>query len=234
VPVPKKAPPPKGTGTTTPGTGAATPVNVADDSKPPKGLTVDKAKKTVTIDCAIAPRKLPNLDKSYPIEVAATYPHPRGQKAHETIVTFTDLKPSHVHKALEECGLKAGKSAKGEGAKAEGPEVGIYLEFTGADGKAQKLPLEKLLIDTKNGNKPAVPFTWLFTGSAVKNLDPEKDDKVYAADFTGTLITFFPVTDDTVFQTNMTMKEEGMMKFEIAPNVLPREGAPAKLIIEAK
>jgi len=47
---------------------------------------VDKANRMVTIECAIAPRKLPNLADVYPIEVIACYPAPRGQKAHETVV----------------------------------------------------------------------------------------------------------------------------------------------------
>ena len=54
------------------------------------------------------------------------------------------------------------------------------------------------------------------------------------ADLTGTLIAIFPVTDDTVFQTDLTMKDEGMLKLEIADNVLPKEGTPLKLVIEVK
>jgi hypothetical protein len=79
-----------------------------------KGPTIiaDKANKTITIPCKIAPRKLPNLKQIYPLEVVATWPAPKGQKAHETVVVF-DVKPSDVHKALENFGLKAGKPALG-------------------------------------------------------------------------------------------------------------------------
>lgn len=232
VPLPKKERPKADPKAVVQNTTAADPAKKEDD-KPPTGITVDKAKKTVTVDCAIAPRKLPNLDKIFPIEVIACYPAPKGQKAHETIVTFGGCKPSHVHKALEEVGLKPGKPAKGEGQQATGPEVTVSLEFTGSDGKVQKLPIEKLLVDTKSG-KPVPALKWHFTGSAMKNPDPEKDDTVYGADLTGTLIAVFPVTDDTVLQTHLTMKEEGQIKLEIAPNLLPKEGTAAKLIIEAK
>ena len=74
---------------------------------------------------------------------------------------------------------------------------------------------------------------WLFTGSAFKYPDPEKDDKIYGADMTGTLITIFPVTNDCVFQTNLTMKEEGILKLEVNKD-LPKEGTPVKLIIQVK
>src|SRR4051794_38125979 len=99
----------------------------SQDPKP--SVTVDKDKKTVTIDAKVAPRKLPNLDQVYPIEVIATFPFREGKKgkAHETVVV-TDVTPSEVHKALETLGLKPGKPAKGEGAKADGPEVNVYIE----------------------------------------------------------------------------------------------------------
>jgi len=225
VPLP---PPPK---TATP-TNPNQPKPMTEPEKPGT-VVVDKKARTVTIDCAVAPRKLPNLSEIYPIEVIASYPAPRGQKAHETIVTFSGIKPTQVHKGLEEIGLKAGKPAKGEGAKAEGAEVKLFLEVPGADGKPQKVPVETLLVDRKTG-KPLPAFTWHFTGSVVKQLDPEKDQKDYAADFTGTLIALFPVTDETVIQTSLTMKEEPLFKLEVAKDKLPKEGTPLKLIIEAK
>jgi hypothetical protein len=73
---------------------------------------------------------------------------------------------------------------------------------------------------------------WLFTGSAFKNPDPEKDDKVYGADLTGTLITIFPVTNDTVFQSNLDTKEESNWRLETNKKLLPKEGEALKLIIQ--
>src|SRR5438094_21719 len=95
-----------------------------DDAKP---VTVDKAKRTVTVDAKVAPRKLPHLDQVYPIEVIACWAHPKGKKAHETVVTI-DCNPSEIHKGLEELGLKPGKPAKGEGTTPEGPEVNVYID----------------------------------------------------------------------------------------------------------
>ena len=62
--------------------------------------------------------------------------------------------------------------------------------------------------------------------------DPSKDDKVYGADLTGTLISIFPVTDQTVLQTNLTLKEEKFVKLETDKRLLPKEGTPVKLILE--
>ena len=66
----------------------------------------------------------------------------------------------------------------------------------------------------------------------MKQIDPTKDEKVYAADQTGTLIAIFPVTNQTVFQTNLTMKEERFVKLETDKKILPKEGTPVKLILE--
>src|SRR3954447_7837964 len=94
-----------------------------------KGITVDKEKKTVTIDAKMAPRKLADpkfMDKIYPVEVIACWAYPKGQKAHETVVTF-DVKPSEIHKALEGLGLKPGKPARTAEDKQAGPEVKLYI-----------------------------------------------------------------------------------------------------------
>ncbi|MGE5192225.1 MAG: YdjY domain-containing protein [Deltaproteobacteria bacterium] len=203
----------------------------ADDKPAEPAVAVNKEKKSVTVACKIAPRKLPNLTEVYPIEVIATLPAPEGKKAHETVVTFS-AKPSEIHAALVGLGLKPGKPALGEDAAATGPEVKVSLEVPGPDGKPKVVPIEKTLVDRKTG-KPMPALKWFFTGSVVKEA-PGKTEKVYAADTTGTLIAIFPVTDETVIQTNLTMKEEPLLKLETNTKVLPAEGMPARLIIEVK
>jgi hypothetical protein len=195
-------------------------------------MTVDKDTKTITIPAKIAPRKLEYLSEIYPIEVVATLPHPKGKKAHETVVNFT-VTPSDVHKALESLGLKPGKPAVGEGAVATGPEVKVSLEIPTADGGTQTVPIEKILVDKKTG-KTMPTLKWYFTGSNIRQSDPTKEDKAYGADLTGTLIGIFPVTDDVVIQTNLTMKEEPLIKMETNKKLLPPEGTSVKLIIQVK
>lgn len=197
--------------------------------KEPAGITVDKKARTVTIDCVVAPRKLPKLDQIYPIEVIACYPAPKGQKAHETVVTFT-VKPSDVHKALESLGLKPGKPAMGKGAMPAGPEVSIFLELP---GEKKRVGIEEALVNKKTG-EPLSKLRWLFTGSVMTNPDPEKDDKVYGADATGTLITLYSVTNETVFQSAIDFGKEASEKFETNPKVLPKAGTPIKLVIQAR
>jgi hypothetical protein len=43
-----------------------------------------------------------------------------------------------------------------------------------------------------------------------------------------------PVTNETVIQSNLTAEDEPAFKLETNKGVLPKEGTPAKLIIEVK
>jgi hypothetical protein len=199
----------------------------------PTGIAIDKEKRTVTIDAKVAPRKLPHLAEVYPIEVIACWPYRPGKqgKAHETVVTI-DAKPSDVHKALESLGLKPGKPAKGERAKASGPDVNVYIEVTQPGGIRKRLTMDKVLLDPKTRKPMPRGVKWKFTGSALTQTAPDKPAKVYGADQTGTLIAIFPVTDETVLQSGLTMAEEKYLKLEVNKAVLPKEGTPVKLIIE--
>lgn len=195
-----------------------------------EALKVDKEAKTVFIPAKVGLRKLPDLAEIYPLEVICTFA--KGEKKHETVVT-SEVKPSEIHKALESLGLKPGKPAKGEGAKAEGPETEIFVEIPKAGAPPERIAIEKLIVDRTTG-KPLPKLKWLFTGSAQKQPDPDKPEKVYGADFTGTLISIFPVTEDTVLQTNLTMKEEKLIKLETNKKLLPAEGTAVTLVIVVK
>lgn len=206
--------------------------SVAQEKKDkPSGVTVDAAKKCVLVDAKVAPRKLPNLDQVYPVELIAGWGAPKGKKAHEIVVSI-EVDPSEVHKGLEKLGLKAGKPAKGENAKAEGPVVNLFIEMPDGAGGTKRVPLEKILWDPKTKKAPP-KMQFVFTGSSMTAPDPNKpDDKKYGADLTGSLIVLFPVTDEVVLQTSWTMKEEKFLKLDVNPDALPKEGGAVKLVIE--
>jgi hypothetical protein len=208
-------------------------VSVSGRAAEKSGVVVDKDKRTVTIDAKVAPRKINDpkyMNIIYPIEVIACWAYPKGQKAHETVVTI-EAKPGEVHKALETLGLKPGKPVVGDVKEgASGPAVNVYIEVPTSTG-TRRVPVEKVLIDPRSG-KSMPKVKWIFTGSAMKKPDPQKDEKVYGADLTGTLIAIFPVTDETVMQTSLTMKEEKYLKLETDTKVLPKEGTPVKLVLE--
>ena len=210
--------------------GACTFVTAADA---PKGaVVVDKDKRTVTIDAKVAPRKIdaPGYDKIYPLEVVACWAFPKGQKAHETVVTI-DAMPSEVAKGVESLGLKAGTPQNGGEKLPLGPEVNIYVEVPSESGETKRVPIEKVIIDSKNG-KTLGKQKWHFTGSPMIQPDPNKEEKVFGGDTTGTLICIFPVTDLTVFQANLKFDDQKYVDLQTNPKLLPKEGTPVKLVIE--
>src|SRR5262245_23401192 len=201
----------------------------AEEGKAPAtGVVVDKAKRTVTVAAKVAPRKIDDerFKEIYPIEVIATYPFPKGKKAHETVVTI-EVKPSAVHKALTDLGLKPGKPAKTDDDKQTGPEVKIFVEGNPGKG-AKRIPIEQVLEDKKTG-KPMPKVKWLFTGSATEK-GPGGKGEVYNADEGGTLIAIFPVTPDTVFQSSLSKADEKYVKLETNKK-LPAVGTAVNLVI---
>jgi hypothetical protein len=211
----------------------------AADGKLPPGVTVDLEKKAVIVDAKVAPRKLPHLDQSYPIEVIACWGYVKdakpgdknGKKSHETVVTI-DVMPSDVAQAMAMLGLKPGKPAVGETEKAEGPLVTIAIDVPQEGGGFLRLPLEKILVDPKTNKPMPKGVKFLFTGSASSKAEPGKDAKPFGADNTGSLIMLFPVDAETVFQSTLTMKEEKYLKLDVKKDALPKEGSPVKLVIE--
>jgi hypothetical protein len=209
--------------------------------EPSPGVAVDKDKRTVTIDAKVAPRKIDHpayKGEIYPIEVVACWPFlgepgKGGEKAHETVVTIdTKIKPSTIHNALEELGLKPGAPVAAEGKEPRGPKVNVYIEVAGADGQPKRLTMDKVLLDPKTRKPFPKSVEFRFTGSSQIQLDPEKPDKIYGADQSGTLIAIYPVTEKTVCQTSLTLKEEKYLKLETNKEVLPKEGTPVKLVLE--
>jgi hypothetical protein len=218
---------------------AAATASAADDKSP--GVHVDKDKRTVTIDAKVAPRKIEHpayKGEIYPIEVIACWPFlgepgKGGEKAHETVVTIdTKIKPSSVHKALEELGLKPGTPVAVEGKEPQGPKVNVYIEVAGPDGQPKRLAMDKVLLDPKTKKPFPKSVEFRFTGSSLIQVDPEKPDKTYGADQSGTLIAIYPVTEKTVCQTSLTLKEEKHLKLETNKEALPKEGTPVKLVLE--
>ena len=108
------------------------------------------------------------------------------------------------------------------------------IEVPGPDDRPKRVPVYKTLIDPKTNKSMPKEVEWRFTGSVLSKPDPAKEKTVYGADLSGTLITIFPVTNDTVFQTALSGKDESKWKLETNKELLPKVGAPAKLSIEAK
>src|SRR5205807_1467729 len=98
--------------------------------------------------------------------------------------------------------------------------------------EAKRVPIDRTLVGIDNGKPFPKTVKFRFTGSVLTQPDPTKAEKTYGADLTGTLIAIFPVTDQTVLQTSLTMEYEKFLKLETNAKVLPKEGTAVKLVIE--
>jgi len=199
------------------------------------GILVDKKNSRVIIDVEIAPRKLPHLKQIYPIEVMVA--GAQGKKAHETVLV-SDASPGQVHRALEQLGLKAGRPGIADKRRPVGPEVRIWIEYPGRSGLSKKVDLASAVVDRRTGlaldggaSAAEGRVRWLFTGSAMVKVDPASEKRSYGADFSGTMVTIFPVTDETVFQSTLGMDAEALFSLEVA-GILPPVGSKARLLIE--
>ena len=87
---------------------------------------------------------------------------------------------------------------------------------------------DNVTVGTTSSRARAAPMS-----QSAKQADPTKPEKVYGADLSGTLGVIFPVSNETVLQTHLTMKEEKYLKLEVDTTIMPKIGTPVKLIIEA-
>ena len=62
--------------------------------------------------------------------------------------------------------------------------------------------------------------------------DPAKDETIYGADYSGTLIAIFPVTNETVLQGGLLFSDQNFLRLEVNTKLMPKEGTPVKLVIE--
>ena len=56
--------------------------------------------------------------------------------------------------------------------------------------------------------------------------------KSYECFLSAMLIAIFPVTNETVFQTDLKFKDQDFLKLEVNTKLLPKEGTAVKLVIE--
>jgi outer membrane protein assembly factor BamB len=194
-------------------------------------VKVDFKHRRLEIPAMIAPRKLPSLKDIYPLEVVCTWPTPAGQKAHETVV-ITEVKPSEVQRGLEQLGLKPGKPSNGP-EEPQGPEVKLSLVLMGPSGRERVVPMEKAIVDLRTG-RSLPELSWRFTGSSMRQPDPNSPTKIYGADLTGTFATIYPVTSETVIQADLGINDQSSLKLELNKNVVPEENTPVKFWIEVK
>ena len=101
-------------------------------------------------------------------------------KEHEAIVAV-DTKAYVVHAGLIACGAEAGNPAKFQPVftPARGTEIEVWVEWTDAAGKKQRVDAREWIKDVKTGKAMAYP--WVFGGSGFWT-DPQDGKQYYQAE----------------------------------------------------
>ncbi|MBA4020166.1 MAG: hypothetical protein C0483_23640 [Pirellula sp.] len=101
-------------------------------------------------------------------------------KEHEAIVAV-DTKAYVVHAGLIACGAESGNPAKfqPEFTPARGTEIEVWVEWTDAAGKTQRVDAREWIKDVKTGKPMAYP--WVFGGSGFWT-DPQDGKQYYQAE----------------------------------------------------
>ena len=154
----------------------------------------------------------------------------KGGKAYESVFESA-VDPLAVYEGLKKLGVRPGQPAREEDDKKFPPEGGkfrILVEWKDGD-KSRKEPIGAFVLDTQTG-KPMGAADWLFTGSKRGFIpDLERQDLLVLA--SKNLVALHH-SDPTVLATNPTASTDAH-RYKTNKDVLPKEGTPVKITIEA-
>lgn len=174
------------------------------------GITVDPRTRSISFPATL------NLAQGVLEVIIAT---PEG-RLHEALLK-ADISPLRLQALLYTLNLSNGPRQRDTTGRM-GDLVDIDLEYTGADGKAVREPVESWIRDTRTG-APMKRLGWVFTGSAMR-------DGVFLAEEEGNICINYSVgsaifdspdsqsLDDTIHVVEPSRREPGL-------------GAPVKVII---
>lgn len=193
---------------------------LAQDLEP---LKVDEAAKQVTFGAKTAKIDAqPQLKGA--IEYVITLPH---GKTYESCFEAAPIDPMKLFEGLKKIGAKPGHSAN-ESATAEGDKLKITVEWKDGD-KTLTEPIEAFIYD-EDTKKTLEKKGWIFAGS--------KEGYVPEIDATGLMVVSSKNLmglyqgDPTPLITNPAPIITGH-RYKANKELLPKEGTPVKIIIEA-
>jgi hypothetical protein len=151
---------------------------------------------------------------------------PRG-KSYESCFEAGPIDPLKLHEALQKIGLKPGHPAN-EAKTAEGDKLKISIEWKDGD-KSRTEPIESFVVDEET-KKPMQKVQWLYSGSK-QGYVPEKDAMDLMVVSSRNLLGLYQGDP-----TPLIVNPEPLMvghRYKANRQLLPKEGTPVRIIIEA-
>jgi len=192
----------------------------AQDLEP---LKVDEAAKQVSFGAKTVKTDVyPQLKGA--IEYVITLP--KG-KSYESCFESAPIDAIKLYEGLQKIGVKPGKPASGDN-PAEGGKLKMSVEWKDGD-KARKEPIEAFILDDET-KKPMENVQWIFQGSK-EGFVPDLEGMGLMVLSTRNLMGLYQ-GDPTPLITNPTSLMTGH-RYKINKQLLPKEGTPVRIIIEA-
>jgi hypothetical protein len=151
---------------------------------------------------------------------------PRG-KTYESCFETGPVDPLKLHEALQKIGLKPGHSAN-EAKTAEGDKLKISVEWKAGE-KTRTEPIESFVLDEET-KKPMEKVPWIYSGSK-EGYVPEIDAMALMVISSKNLMGLYQ-GDPTPLITNPAALMTGH-RYKVNKELLPKEGTPVRIIIEA-
>jgi hypothetical protein len=206
-----------------------TPTRAATDETPDKKaeeaakknalphITIDRKKKTVTVDGFIAPR----------METLELFACGNGVREHEAIVSVK-ARPRDINVAMILLGTAPGHGAlwtkDGKFLPPYGPVFRVFVEHVD-NGRPKRVEAHEMLKDATTG-KVVKPMTWVFAGGASRKGH-------FIPDYEGTVVclsNFEAPILDVPFASSAKNTE---LLYVANEKMIPKVGTPVKLILQA-
>jgi hypothetical protein len=152
---------------------------------------------------------------------------PGGKEYESALVAPID--PAKLDEGMKKLGWKPGKpGSEAEKTPPEGAKLKITVEWKDGD-KARKEPAESLIQDVV-AKKAMAPGAWIYSGSK-EAFDPVSESMKLATASSKNVIALFH-NDQTVLVQPQTLAKDPH-QFKANKELLPKEGTPVKVTIEA-
>lgn len=181
-------------------------------------ITIDREKKTVTVDGFISPR----------METLELFACGNGVREHEAVVS-AKARPRDINMAMIMLGTAPGHGAvwtkDGKFLPPYGPVYRVFVTYEDEKGRTKRVEAHEMLKDATTG-KVVKPMTWVFAGGASRKGH-------FIPDYEGTVVclaNFEAPILDVPFASSAKNSE---LLYAANEKAIPKVGTPVKLILQA-
>ncbi|MDD4891016.1 MAG: YdjY domain-containing protein [Phycisphaerae bacterium] len=199
---------------------AAAPATQPAAKNPLPGITLDKQRRRVMLECS-------TLHSGVPLELVACMPNSREHEA----LMVVKARPQRIHLALLLAGFEPGHPASWDEKKEKpimptGDPLDLQVQWTDPKTeKQQTVPIEDWMA-AMDPAKPVPRLEWVFTGSQVY------ENGQYMADMEGSVVSISNFPDAVIDLSGKHSRDNAALEFKGNDKIMPPAGTKCTLIIQ--